>query len=107
MDTGNTNVGDEMTPEMILDLPMQSNDTDAVTIREYLIKLLHTLWSEGEGFSGKRPFGNSGWEYELYIALIKGGAVKGNFDEFGDIGDFDKPAAGAAIFSAINFLGEK
>lgn len=23
------------------------------------------LWVEGEGFSGKRPFGNSGWEAEL------------------------------------------
>jgi hypothetical protein len=96
-----------MKPEMILDLPMQENDAKAETIREYLIKLLHTLWNEGEGFSGKRPFGNSGWEYELYIALIKGGAVPGKFDELGDIESFDPLTANAAISSAINFLGEK
>lgn len=51
-----------------------------VTIRSYLQELLTTLWREGEGFSSKRPFGNSGWKYELYEALVKGGAIEGEID---------------------------
>ena len=56
-----------MTGLEILDLPMDpdSNDAGASSIRGYLKTLLTTLMAEGEGFSGKRPFGNSGWEYEL------------------------------------------
>lgn len=45
----------------ILDTPMQENDADAATIRDYLKALLLRLWEQGEGFDGKRPFGNSGW----------------------------------------------
>lgn len=44
----------------ILDIKMQTNDADATTIGNYLVKLLVTLWIEGEGFFVKRPFGNSG-----------------------------------------------
>lgn len=54
-----------MTPQQVLDLPMDDNDAGAKTIREYLVSLVEMLWVEGEGFSGKRPFGNSGWEAEL------------------------------------------
>ena len=50
-------------------------DGDTLTIKEYLHKLLSTLWDEGESFNGKRPFGNSGWEYDIYTALVKCGAV--------------------------------
>ena len=57
-------------PQSILELPMSSNDARAKTIKDYLIRLLLTVWDEGERFSGKRPFGNSGWEYDLYNALI-------------------------------------
>jgi hypothetical protein len=53
-----------------------------MAIREYLGALLTKLWEQGEGFSGKRPFGNSGWEYDLYAALIKAGAVEGELDEY-------------------------
>ena len=60
-----------------------------LTIKEYLKELLVSLWEQGEGFSGKRPFGNSGWEWDLYKPLIVGGAVKGVVDEYGDIDEFD------------------
>lgn len=94
-----------MTPTEILDLPMQENDACAVTIRGYLKALLFQLWDEGEGFSGKRPFGNSSWEYELYVALVEGGAIDGTIDEeYGDLTEFDKEAANSAIFDAIEAL---
>lgn len=56
---------------------MLANDAEASTIGEYLIELLRTLWAEGEGFSGKRPFGNSNWELELYHALVMHEIIKG------------------------------
>lgn len=70
--------------ESVLDLPMRpGNDADASTVREYLTRLLATLWREGEGFSSKRPFGNGGWEYPVYEALVRAGLVAGSLDEDG------------------------
>jgi hypothetical protein len=66
----------------ILAVPMGDNDADAATVGDYLGKLLLEVWREGEGFSGKRPFGNSGWEWELYAALGRAGVV-GGLDEDG------------------------
>ncbi|WP_025157210.1 hypothetical protein [Leifsonia aquatica] len=59
----------------ILDLPMNpdENDANASSIREYLGKLLWTVLYEDEGFSGKRPFGNSGWTGELEDVLEEHG----------------------------------
>jgi hypothetical protein len=48
-----------------LDLKLPENDAGADTVRDYLKALLLKLWEEEEGFSGKRPFGNSGWKHEL------------------------------------------
>ncbi len=88
----------------ILDIPMEENDANASTIREYLKALLSHLWAEGEGFSGKRPFGNSGWEYDLYSALIKAEAVKGKLDEYGHVDRVDEKKANKLIFQAIEEL---
>lgn len=66
----------------ILDIPTKDNDVDARTIGEYLVFLLDQLWAEGEGFSGKRPFGNSGWEDDLYNALAFAHAIKADFIEY-------------------------
>ena len=49
-----------------------------ITIREYLRELLLTLWREGEGFSGKRPFGDSGWGNELFKRTVLVSATHGN-----------------------------
>ena len=101
----------EMTdPKQVLDLPMGRNDAEADTVREYLKALLTQLWAEGEGFSGKRPFGNSGWEREIYIALVKGRAVPGKiFEEEGyehldRFSDTARKKADKLIFKAIEAL---
>lgn len=88
----------------VLDIKMQENDADATDIRGYLKTLLTTLWREGEGFSGKRPFGNSGWEFDLYKALIAAGVVKGKLDEDGCVDRCDYKIANAIIFDAIEEL---
>lgn len=97
----------------LLDLPMGDNDANAATIRGYLKALLSELWDKGEGFSGKRPFGNSGWERELYFPLVKAGRVAGKIEKYETYGDGeketlekieDKNAANDLIFKAIEQL---
>lgn len=63
-----------------------------LTIREYFKELLTTLWEEGEGFSGKRPFGNGGWQRDLVKPLVAAGAVPGTvtaYDEDDNIVAYD------------------
>lgn len=89
----------------VFDCPMQENDSGATTVKGYLKALLLLLWEEGEGFSGKRPFGNSCWEYDLYRALVLGGLVEGKVDPlYSDIISLDTKAANKLIFSAIKAL---
>ncbi len=69
-------------PRHVLELEFESMDFNKpITIREYLEELLKTLWREGEGFSGKRPFGNSGWQYDMYSVLKKKGLIREKLDE--------------------------
>lgn len=88
----------------ILDLPMGKNDAGSETIRDYLKALLTTLWENGEGFSGKRPFGNSGWEQDLYAALGRGGVVEAQVDEDGYVEVTDREEADSLIFDAIDAI---
>ena len=59
-----------------LDIPLSGNDAAAKTVREYLSILLSTLWEQGDRFDSKRPFGNSGWKYDLIYPLIEAGRVE-------------------------------
>lgn len=89
----------------ILALPMlQPNDAEVDNIRGYLVKLLLTLWAKQEGFSGKRPFGNSGWYHDLYKPLIAANLIDGEFDEDGFIQSCDDVKAEQLIKLAINAL---
>jgi hypothetical protein len=93
------------TPRQILDTPMQPNDADAKTVREYLVALLAAVWGEGEGFSGKRPFGNSGWKWDLYEPLVRAGHISGEFDNDGYLSRFDDDKGNELIAAAIQALG--
>ena len=92
-----------MTPREVLMLPMEPSDVVALTVGGYLQMLLRQVWSQKDAFSVKRPFGMSGWEHELYDAVVKGGAVAGaTLDINGDvdeIGDADQ-----VIFDAIDAM---
>jgi hypothetical protein len=96
----------EPTARQILDTPMGTNDAGAATIRGYLVALLEALWDQGEGFSGKRPLGNSGWDYDLYAALGNAGHIRCAFDSDGYIDDMDETAGNRLIKAAIAALGE-
>lgn len=61
----------------MLALPMRrGNDARAKTVRGFFVALMRQLWEEREGFSGKRPFGNSGWERDLEQAFGDAGLVE-------------------------------
>jgi len=61
-----------------------------VTVRDYFKALLATLWVEEEGFSGKRPFGNSGWKQDIARELVRLKKVGGTIGMDGDLLDYDK-----------------
>jgi hypothetical protein len=96
----------ETTPAQLLDLPLPENDSGASTVRGYLVALLATLWREQEGFSGKRPFGNSDWQYDIYVGMIKAGIVGGQIDEDGYVEQADVATADKLILAAIQSLAE-
>lgn len=75
--------GSEITGDIVLELPMEPNGADARTVREYLSALVMAVWIEKEGFSGKRPFGDSSWDYDLIEALFQAGFLPGDHPEPG------------------------
>jgi hypothetical protein len=93
-------------PREILDLPLPPNDAGAETIREYLQVLLSTLWVEEAQFNPSRPFGNSGWQYDIYVPLVGAGLCHGAIDADGELNDFSPSEADKLIVLAIESLME-
>lgn len=91
----------------ILNVPMADDDSGATTIRGYLVALAAAVWREGEGFSGKRPFGNSGWAWDVFAALVKANQIEGTFDEYGGLDDADTEKGNELIEAAIRALAEQ
>lgn len=111
-----------MNTKDILELTFKSNDLNrTVTIREWLSELLAALWREGEGFSGKRPLGNSGWELDVVPVLVEYGVISGQTetkvtttsgadgvedeDEYIDVINYDSKALNGTIADCIRHLG--
>lgn len=89
--------------QQILDLPVFRSDLDegeSVTIRECLFDILKMVLEETECFDDKRPWGYSGWVYDLYAPLIKHNLIPGKLDEDGYIENVDEE-------KAIKFVTEK
>ena len=91
-----------MKTKEILNLKIENSDFDKdLTIIGYFKMLLIEVWKEGECFSGKRPFGNSGWKYDVYKPLIKAGVIGGELDEDGYIEDYDQREADNKVVELI------
>jgi len=75
-----------------------------ITVHDYLRELLLRLWAEQEGFSGKRPFGNSGWNYDLIPPLIKAGLIDGTLDQDGYVEKVDEEEFDRIIMAAIKSM---
>lgn len=100
-----------MNGKEILAVRMQSNDARAETIQDYLISLAEEVWFEEEGFSGKRPFGNSGWQGEVILSLVVAGAIPGKVEEWDkdcyDLTCYNQDDADQAISKALDALRYK
>lgn len=91
--------------QKILETKIETFDFNEVpTLREYFKMLLTELWSKEDSFSGKRPFGNSGWKYDVYGALIKAGHLEGTLDEDGYAESFDDQQAQTLVLELIKSL---
>jgi len=87
------------------DVPLEpGNDAGVRTVGEYLKTLLIKVWREEEGFDGKRPFGNSSWQDEVYVALIKADLLEGRVDPDGFIDYFSYDAGEAFVAAMIEYL---
>ena len=93
----------EVTAEDVLTCPMGENDADATTVGDYLIKLLQGVWEEEEGFDGKRPFSNSGWQSEVFYALARANLIESTTDKYGET-DYDDTAGGELVANAIPYF---
>ena len=91
-----------MEPKAILNIEIVSDSIpEPITLAEYLRLLLRTLWVEGEEFSGKSPFGNSDWKYDIYKALIVHNIVDGTLDEGFYVEDINTEKADKLIIQLI------
>jgi len=93
-----------MKGKKILKLPMGEHADAGPTVGDYLRITLKALIQEGEGFSGKRPLGNSDWDYQLAIALINGGAIPGSMNEW-DEPEFEWKDFNKAMYKAVDAMG--
>ena len=73
----------------------------ACTVRGYLRGLLRALVVQGEGFNGKRPFGNSGWKYQLAAAMIREGVVEGSLDDEGYVTHCDQDEVDRILLALV------
>ena len=90
-----------------LEVRFDSDAGDNLTVRQYLHRLLKTLWTEQERFSGKRPFGNGGWDFDVYFALAKAGLVDlGEADEYGDYNDITRKQEELAHKYVLSLIDE-
>lgn len=98
--------GDRRQMLTALDVRFTSDAGDNLTVREYLCRLLAAVWEEEEGFDGKRPFGNSGWQRDVYAALIGAGFIEGKLDSNGSIDHYDRAAAEKYVLDLISLVSD-
>lgn len=63
------------------------------TIKEFFKDLLLDLWRLKEEFNPQKPWGESNWQNDVYIALIEAGFIEGNITDARKLKDFDKTEA--------------
>jgi hypothetical protein len=68
--------------EEILNYRFEARDIEVnLSIKDFLKTILKKVWKEEQCFDGKRPFGNSGWQQEIYDILIENKVVDEKAEE--------------------------
>lgn len=87
--------------ENVLDTEINIGDDFRGTLREFFVELAIKVWVEEEGFSGKRPWGNSGWKNDVYAELVRNGVLPGVINEYEELENVDKKEADALIVELL------
>lgn len=86
----------------ILDLKFKSEDLNKeLSIREFFFILMKLLWIEQDGFDSKRPFGNSSWDVDVIVCLIKNNIIKGRIGEDGYLEEYDNNEVNKVVINQI------
>lgn len=88
----------------------EDNDSGTQSTRDYLKTLLSLVWEKGESFSGKRPFGNSGWERDLFSQFYIAGLIDGSHTDYDDgyvEYEYDSEQAYTLVFNVIDYIFDK
>ena len=76
----------------LLSIELGDNDSGKATLGGFLAGMID--------LETKRPYGNSGWEWDLYAALVRAEKIDGTFNEYGEVENIDHHAAHALIEQA-------
>jgi len=76
----------------LLDIELEDNDSGKATLGGFLAGMID--------LETKRPYGNSGWEWDLFAALVRAGKIDGTFNEYGEVENVDTNEAHALIEQA-------
>lgn len=95
--------------EAVLHCPMdhRTNGANTCSVGQYLKILFLNLWNQGIYFNSKRPFGDSDWQFDIYIALAKNEIIHAKFneyDELSELTDENRDYANELIQVAITHL---
>lgn len=82
-------------------------DVEGRTLRAVLKDLLSMVLLQGEQFNGKRPWGDSGWEWDIYRAMVVNGFINGTVDEDGDIYDIDNTKGDELLMMCVDRLFDR
>lgn len=80
------------------------NGNDPRTVRNYLKDLIKQLWLQGSDFSSKRPFGDSSWQQDVYLAMVKESIIDGEIDTDDELVSFDVFKSDELILRAIDYI---
>jgi len=89
--------------EAILDIVMDDQDPDSLTIREWLKDMLYELWTQQDSFDGKFIFDRGEIAGEANAPLVREGIIGGVFED-GELYDVDSSERDAAIIAAIGAM---
>ena len=90
-----------LTPEQVLDLTIDIDLQEPMTLRQMLCELSTTLWSDQPLFDGKHYRKNSSCDLAVYKVLVVAGVIEGTLDEEGDLAQCDEIAGRDYLQSLI------
>lgn len=81
------------------------DERNCTTVRAYLGAIMLKVWDSGDGFDSKRPFGFSGWRYDILWALGEADLIESERDEGSELVTVDREAGNRLIRAAIRSIG--